>query len=92
MGLWGTTLPRPEPAVSVPAFEGTDFAGVGSSCYYLKHLIDVPWLQITGTHADGDWAYIHVDANPGAQRTGHVTFSGRDVSRTITYIQAGAMP
>ena len=64
---------------------------VGEGCYVLTAMtIDVPWIRVPDTYGGGQYLNVFVDANPGAQRTGHITLSGNGVYMQITIVQAGS--
>ena len=76
--------------VSPPASGWESYLLLDDGCYPPSaSAIDVPWIQILGTQGGGKYLLVMVQANSGAARTGHITFSDEGKAYLqITFNQA----
>jgi hypothetical protein len=51
--------------------------------------IDVPWIHWLDLPLGGNAIAAVVSANEGAARIGHITFTGVNLYRQMTFIQSG---
>ena len=68
----------PSSTNTVPAAGAAYMFNLGEGCYFNTTItVDVPWIHLgTGTHGGGLYVDVTIDANPGAQRVGHITVDG----------------
>jgi len=80
---------RPTMTVPLPPNAWQNYLLLDDGCYPpAVSAIDVPWIQILGTHGGGKFLLVSVQANSGAARTGHITFSDEGkVYLQITFTQ-----
>jgi hypothetical protein len=81
----------PPISLAIPASGGgQSFVDIGAGCYYsTTAAIDVPWIHFFGTMGGGRFYEMDIDSNPGAPRTGNITFSGDGLYLQVTLTQAG---
>jgi hypothetical protein len=81
--------------VSLTAATQEFLSDVGSECTLGvsgSTAIDVPWIRLVSTMGGGQFLFLHVDANPGAARTGHVTLlDGGVVYAQLTFNQSAGV-
>jgi hypothetical protein len=75
---------------TVPAAGWRSYITLSAGCYFGHEEIDVPWIHIRGTHGGATFVDTEVDANSGAARTGHITYSDERVYTRITISQEAA--